>query len=88
MGMLEYMGMAFLGGVILNIMPCVLPVITLKVFHTIEAFGDPNHAPRKHASRRPELCPRRIALLSACGHDRSFWNDRSRIAVAGANQAW
>jgi thiol:disulfide interchange protein len=27
---------AFLGGMILNVMPCVLPVLTMKVFHLIE----------------------------------------------------
>ena len=31
-----YLLMAFLGGVILNVMPCVLPVLTMKVFHLIE----------------------------------------------------
>jgi thiol:disulfide interchange protein len=33
-------GYAFLGGLILNVMPCVLPVLTLKVFHTIESVGE------------------------------------------------
>lgn len=36
------LGFAFLGGIILNVMPCVLPVLTLKVFHTIESLGDEN----------------------------------------------
>lgn len=31
-----YVLMAFLGGIILNVMPCVLPVLTMKVFHLIE----------------------------------------------------
>jgi len=30
---------AVLGGMILNVMPCVLPVLTLKIFHVIEARG-------------------------------------------------
>jgi len=29
-------GTAILGGVILNLMPCVLPVLTMKVFHVLE----------------------------------------------------
>jgi thiol:disulfide interchange protein len=33
---LVYIGTAFIGGVILNVMPCVLPVLTMKVFHVIE----------------------------------------------------
>lgn len=32
-------GLAFLGGVVLNVMPCVLPVLALKVFHAIENNG-------------------------------------------------
>lgn len=48
MHILEYIVYAFIGGVILNIMPCVLPVLTLKVFHTIESFGDVDHDPRAH----------------------------------------
>lgn len=33
------LGLAFLGGLILNVMPCVLPVIGLKVFAFIEQAG-------------------------------------------------
>lgn len=32
--------MAFLGGIILNLMPCVLPVISLKVFSLIKSAGE------------------------------------------------
>jgi thiol:disulfide interchange protein DsbD len=45
---LEYIAFGFLGGVIMNIMPCVLPVLALKVFHTVEAFGDEGHDTRAH----------------------------------------
>jgi thiol:disulfide interchange protein DsbD len=31
---------AFLGGIILNIMPCVLPVLSLKVFQVVQEAGD------------------------------------------------
>lgn len=34
--LLIQLGAAFLGGIILNVMPCVLPVLTMKVFHLIE----------------------------------------------------
>ncbi len=33
---LQYVGLGLLGGLILNVMPCVLPVLTMKVFHVIE----------------------------------------------------
>ncbi|QYC82233.1 thiol:disulfide interchange protein, partial [Chlamydia suis] len=32
--------MAFVGGILLNIMPCVLPLITLKVFSLIKSAAD------------------------------------------------
>ncbi len=34
--LLTTMGLAFLGGVILNVMPCVLPVMTMKIFHMVK----------------------------------------------------
>ena len=37
--LLVFLG-AFVGGVILNIMPCVLPVITLKIFGFVQQAGD------------------------------------------------
>lgn len=48
MQILVTLGLAFLGGLILNIMPCVLPVLTLKAFTVVEyAQEDPAHQ-RKH----------------------------------------
>jgi thiol:disulfide interchange protein DsbD len=35
-GVLTNLGMAFLGGLLLNIMPCVLPVLTLKLYSLVE----------------------------------------------------
>ena len=35
-----YIGLAILGGLLLNIMPCVLPVIALKVFGLVKMAGD------------------------------------------------
>ncbi len=34
--LLEYIGIGLLGGLILNVMPCVLPVLTMKLFHVLE----------------------------------------------------
>ncbi|QEG34993.1 protein-disulfide reductase DsbD family protein [Bythopirellula goksoeyrii] len=36
---IHLLGLAFLGGLVLNVMPCVLPVIGLKVFAFIEQAG-------------------------------------------------
>ena len=38
-GFLKYLLFAFLGGLILNIMPCVLPVITIKIYGFINQAG-------------------------------------------------
>ncbi|MCB1171074.1 MAG: hypothetical protein KDK25_12095, partial [Leptospiraceae bacterium] len=38
--LLIYSGLAFLGGIILNLMPCVLPVLSLKIFHLINLSGE------------------------------------------------
>ena len=39
-GLLAYLGFAFIGGFILNFMPCVLPVISIKVFSLIQQAGE------------------------------------------------
>ena len=46
--MLEYVGLAFLGGIVLNVMPCVLPVVSLKIFHTLTALTGEAHDAKKH----------------------------------------
>lgn len=48
LNLLGYIGAAFLGGVILNVMPCVLPVLTMKVFHVIEHANDAPKQIRVH----------------------------------------
>ena len=48
MELLTVMGAAFLGGLILNIMPCVLPVLTMKVFHVIEKAKEDPSINRRH----------------------------------------
>ncbi len=54
------LGFAFLGGLILNVMPCVLPVIALKVFSFIKQSGE---EPRR---------ARRLSLIYALGILASF----------------
>ena len=39
-GLLRYLLLGFLGGLILNLMPCVLPVISLKIFGFMRQAGD------------------------------------------------
>jgi thiol:disulfide interchange protein len=39
-GLLKYLLFGFIGGIILNLMPCVLPVISLKIFGFIQHAGD------------------------------------------------
>lgn len=45
---LQYLLFAFLGGIVLNVMPCVLPVLTMKVFHLIEHAKDDALTHKKH----------------------------------------
>jgi thiol:disulfide interchange protein len=45
---LSNIGAAFIGGVILNIMPCVLPVLTMKVFHVVKKAQDDPASNQKH----------------------------------------
>ena len=39
-GLLQILGLAILGGLILNVMPCVLPVISLKIFGFVSEAGE------------------------------------------------
>ncbi len=39
-GLLLYLALAFLGGLVLNVMPCVLPVLGLKVMSFIQQSGE------------------------------------------------
>lgn len=39
---------ALLGGLVLNVMPCVLPVLTMKVFHAVEHGGGDKRARQLH----------------------------------------
>lgn len=48
MSLLALLGFAFLGGLILNLMPCVLPVLSLKVMTLLDSGTSPSQA-RAHA---------------------------------------
>ncbi len=43
-------GFGFLGGVLLNVMPCVLPVLTMKVFHLMEHASEDRRSQRLHGA--------------------------------------
>lgn len=47
-GLLRYLALGFLGGFILNLMPCVLPVISLKIFGFMRQAGDSRARIFKH----------------------------------------
>ncbi|MEJ1098182.1 MULTISPECIES: thioredoxin family protein [unclassified Pseudoxanthomonas] len=47
-GLLTVLGFALLGGIVLNLMPCVLPVLSLKVLSVVDGGSHPSQA-RGHA---------------------------------------
>lgn len=49
MELLYYIGIGLLGGLVLNAMPCVLPVLTMKVFHMVEHGAADRRARHLHA---------------------------------------
>lgn len=48
LGLPGFLTLAFLGGLILNIMPCVLPVLSLKVFSLLKHAGQARRDALKH----------------------------------------
>ena len=46
--LLETFGLALLGGLVLNVMPCVLPVLTMKAFHVVENANQDARERRLH----------------------------------------
>jgi thiol:disulfide interchange protein/DsbC/DsbD-like thiol-disulfide interchange protein len=48
LGLLAALGMAFLGGLILNLMPCVFPILSMKALGLIEASHGDAKAARAH----------------------------------------
>jgi thiol:disulfide interchange protein/DsbC/DsbD-like thiol-disulfide interchange protein len=53
--------LAFLGGMLLNIMPCVLPIVSLKILHFVQLQGQRRGQTFKHG------------LAFSCGVILSFW---------------
>lgn len=47
-GLFSVFGAAFLGGMILNLMPCVLPVISIKIFSLMQQAGDDSRKVLEH----------------------------------------
>ncbi|MGE0431724.1 MAG: protein-disulfide reductase DsbD domain-containing protein, partial [Planctomycetota bacterium] len=47
--LIPFLGMAFLGGIILNLMPCVLPVLGIKVLGFVESAHDSETSPVVHS---------------------------------------
>lgn len=78
-GLLGMLGLAFLGGLILNLMPCVLPVLSLKL---MSVLGHAGQAPRT---------VRRGFLASAAGIVLSFLvlaGGLIALKLAGAGVGW
>jgi thiol:disulfide interchange protein len=44
----KFAGLAFLGGIILNLMPCVFPVLFLKGLALVNSSGEERHTQRNH----------------------------------------
>jgi suppressor for copper-sensitivity B len=73
------LALALLGGLILNFMPCVLPVLSIKVFSVVKAAGT------------ERATARRMALATAFGIVTSFGLLASVLSVlklAGASLGW
>jgi thiol:disulfide interchange protein DsbD len=76
---LAVLGAAFLGGIILNLMPCVLPVLALKVFSLI-----------RHAGENPRGAWRQGAAFTV-GVVLSFWvlaGVLLALRAAGSHLGW
>lgn len=71
-GLLWMMMLGFLGGIILNAMPCVLPVLSIKIFGLVKSAG--------HG--RSQLLAG--SLATTAGILVSFWVLAAAIAAAGA----
>ncbi|MEC9228043.1 MAG: protein-disulfide reductase DsbD domain-containing protein, partial [Verrucomicrobiota bacterium] len=48
LGLPGFLALSFLGGLILNVMPCVLPVLSLKVFSLLKHNGQTKHESLRH----------------------------------------
>jgi suppressor for copper-sensitivity B len=78
-GIAVILALALLGGLILNFMPCVLPVLSIKVFSVVKAAGT------------ERATARRVALATALGIATSFGLLAAVLSVlklAGASLGW
>jgi thiol:disulfide interchange protein len=71
----KFLVFALLGGLILNLMPCVLPILSLKVLHIVNQRGAPASHARKHA------------LVYLLGVLVSFWV-LAGLVMAGRLASW
>ncbi len=74
-GLLLNLGLALLGGIILNLMPCVLPILSLKILAVVNQHGKAASIGRKHS------------LVYAVGVLVSFWIIAS-LVVVGTLGSW
>ncbi len=78
-GLLQSAGLAFLGGLLLNLMPCVFPVLFIKALALVRSSGEERHTLRAHG------------FVYAAGIVVSFW---ALVAVllglraAGSHLGW
>jgi thiol:disulfide interchange protein DsbD len=72
---LKWLILALLGGLILNLMPCVLPILSLKVLSIVNQRGAPASHARKHA------------LVYTLGVLVSFWA-LAGLVLAGRLASW
>ena len=78
-GVVKAAGLAFLGGIILNLMPCVFPVLFIKGLSLVNSSGEEKHKQRGHG------------LVYTAGIVVSFWALVAALLglrAAGATLGW
>ena len=78
-GVVKAAGLAFLGGIILNLMPCVFPVLFIKGLSLVNSSGEEKHKQRGHG------------LVYTAGIVVSFWALVAALLTlraAGATLGW
>jgi len=78
-GVLKAAGLAFVGGMILNLMPCVFPVLFIKGLSLVQSSGEEKHKQRGHG------------LVYTAGIVASFWVLVAALLglrAAGATLGW
>jgi thiol:disulfide interchange protein DsbD len=74
-GVLKFLALAFLGGLVLNLMPCVLPILSLKILHVVHQRGAGESHAKKHS------------LFYLLGVVISFWV-LAGLVLAGQLASW